>query len=134
MTLEFLLGTDGPGIDEIRLDLALPRGSVVTGYALDVGGTLIPGVLLEQPRARNVYQDEVREGHRPRALPRLTGEDRFATRVFPVTPTMPSLHQGPVLRAVRSGHRPGPCRCAPHARSAAGASPSPPRASPRLPR
>ncbi|HEY6816465.1 MAG TPA: hypothetical protein VI168_13070, partial [Croceibacterium sp.] len=34
ITLEFLLGTDGPGTDEIRLDLALPRGAVVTGYAL----------------------------------------------------------------------------------------------------
>src|SRR5688572_31389571 len=38
VTLEFLLGTDGPGPDEVRLELALPRGAVVTGYALDVEG------------------------------------------------------------------------------------------------
>jgi hypothetical protein len=88
VTLEFLLGTDSPGPDEIRLDLALPRGSVVTGYALDVGGALIPGVLLEQPRARNVYEDEVRGGIDP-GLAEVKAGDHFATRVFPVTPTAP---------------------------------------------
>lgn len=87
VTLEFLLGTEGPGTDEIRLDLALPRGAVVTGYALDVEGVLIPGVLLDQPRARNVYEDEVREGIDPGLAE--VSIDRFSTRVFPVTAEHP---------------------------------------------
>src|SRR5947209_1321483 len=40
--------------------LDMPRGSVVTGYALDVGGTLVDGVLLDQRQARTTYEARVR--------------------------------------------------------------------------
>ncbi|WP_082467008.1 VIT domain-containing protein [Sphingomonas sp. Leaf25] len=82
LTLEMLLRTDAPQPHEADLVLRLPDGAIVTGYALDVGGRMIPGQLLAAPRAREVYADTVRAGIDP-GLAEVTG-NRFATRIFPV--------------------------------------------------
>ncbi len=63
--------------------LALPEDAVVIGYALDVGGAMIEGVLVDQPKARAVYQDEVRKGVDP-GLAEVTSDNRFETRIFPI--------------------------------------------------
>src|ERR1700754_1185728 len=62
VTLELLIGSDSEASYEANLALTMPADAVVTGYALNVGDRLIPGQLLEQPKARNVYEDEVRAG------------------------------------------------------------------------
>lgn len=69
---------------EAWLTLLLPEQGVLTGYALDVGGAMIPGVLLDQPKARRVYEAEVREGIDP-GLAEVSG-NRFSTRIYPIAP------------------------------------------------
>jgi hypothetical protein len=83
VTLELLISSDSAAPYEANLALIMPSDAVVTGYALDVGGTLIPGQLLEQPKARNVYEDEVRAGIDP-GLAEVSRENLFTTRIFPI--------------------------------------------------
>lgn len=45
---------------EGRVGIALPSGAVVTGYALDVGGRMIDGSLVEAARAQAAYEQNVR--------------------------------------------------------------------------
>ncbi|QZD91087.1 hypothetical protein K3148_06825 [Qipengyuania aurantiaca] len=87
VTLEMELATDNRQDDEARLSLLLPEGAVVTGYALSVDGRMIPGSLLEQTRAREVYEDEVR-GRIDPGLAEVTG-NRFDTRIYPLTKGKP---------------------------------------------
>lgn len=82
IAIEMLIGSDDRDSHEANLVLTLPAGAVVTGYALDLGGAMIPGVLLEAPKARNVYEDEVRAGIDP-GLAEVAG-NRLTTRIFPI--------------------------------------------------
>jgi len=74
-----------PGREVLEGDflLALPRGSVVTGYALDVGGVMIDGVLVDQRRARMAYEARVRAGVDP-GLGEIGRDDLFRNRIFPI--------------------------------------------------
>src|SRR5688572_25266064 len=47
---------DGQEILEGRFMLQMPDSSIVTGYALDVGGRMVEGVLLDQLEARRAYE------------------------------------------------------------------------------
>ncbi|HRI18982.1 MAG TPA: VIT domain-containing protein, partial [Burkholderiaceae bacterium] len=60
----------------------LPAGAVVTGYALDIDGTLVDGVLVEPLKARRAYEDQVREGIDP-GLAEVSRANRFTTQVYP---------------------------------------------------
>lgn len=79
---------DAGAEQEARLVMALPDDAVVTGYALDVGGRLIPGQLIEQAKARNVYEDTVRQGIDP-GLAEVTAQNTFQTRIYPVSSKLP---------------------------------------------
>ncbi|HEX8380991.1 MAG TPA: VIT domain-containing protein [Allosphingosinicella sp.] len=74
-----------PGNEELEADfgLALPEGSTVTGYALDVDGEMIDGVLVDQRQARRAYQDRVRQGVDP-GLGEVLRGFQFRNRVSPV--------------------------------------------------
>lgn len=87
VSVEMMIGADDAGVFEANLALVLPADAVVTGYALDVDGRMIPGQLLEAPKARNVYEDEVREGVDP-GLAEVAG-NRFTTRIFPIDAAHP---------------------------------------------
>ncbi len=65
--------------------LALPKGSVVTGYALDVEGRLIDGVLQPRDKARQAYEDRVAGAIDP-GLAEVDFSDKFETRVYPILP------------------------------------------------
>ena len=89
--LELLIASnsqDADSADEAQLTLTLPRDAVITGYALDVGGRMIPGQLLEQAKARNIYEDKVREGIDP-GLAEVSAQNVFSTRIYPVTAQQP---------------------------------------------
>ncbi|MBJ7441042.1 MAG: hypothetical protein JHD35_18745 [Sphingopyxis sp.] len=73
--------SDGEPI-EARFGLGLPSQAVVTGYALDIGGVMVAGTLLDQPKARRVYEAEVRKGIDP-GLAEVSG-NMFRTRVYPI--------------------------------------------------
>lgn len=87
VTVEMLIVSDDAAGYEASLALTLPADAVVAGYALDVGGRMIPGQLLEAPKARNVYEDEVRAGIDP-GLAEIAG-NRFTTRIFPIEAARP---------------------------------------------
>jgi tetratricopeptide (TPR) repeat protein len=76
-----------PGDESLEADfgLALPPGSTVTGYALDVGGDLVEGVLVDQRQARRAYQERVRQEVDP-GLGEVLRGFQFRTRVNPVPP------------------------------------------------
>ncbi len=61
----------------------MPAGSVVTGYALDINGTMIDGVLAGRDQAREAYQRRVVQRIDP-GLAEVDTADRFSTRVFPI--------------------------------------------------
>lgn len=69
---------------EAHVAFALPDQAVVTGYALDIGGTMVAGTLLDQGKAKRVYEAEIRQGIDP-GLAEVVG-NRFTTRVFPIAP------------------------------------------------
>ncbi|NML08299.1 VIT domain-containing protein [Sphingomonas sp. G-3-2-10] len=76
-----------PGNDILEGDFRfmLPEGAVVTGYALDVNGQMIAGVLVDQPKAKAVYEERVRQRVDP-GLAEVTTDGAFKTRVFPIPP------------------------------------------------
>ena len=61
----------------------LPAGSTVSGYALDVNGVLVDGVVVDKQKARQVFEAEVRKGVDPGLVERVAGS-AFRTRVFPI--------------------------------------------------
>ncbi len=83
--ITLLARISNPGTDTVEghFALSLPEDAVVTGYALDVDGTMVDGVLVDQPKARAIYQDEVRKGIDP-GLAEVTSNNRFETRIYPI--------------------------------------------------
>jgi hypothetical protein len=76
-----------PGASTLEGDFrfALPDGAVVTGYALDVNGAMIEGVLVDRPRAKALYEARVRRGADP-GLAEIKAGNIFETHVFPIFP------------------------------------------------
>lgn len=64
---------------------SLPTGAIVTGYALDVNGTMVDGVLVDRPRAKAVYEQRVRRGVDP-GVAEVMPDGTFQTRIFPILP------------------------------------------------
>jgi len=61
----------------------LPEGATISGYALDVNGTMVDGVAVEKHEARRVFEEVVRRGIDP-GLVQWTKGNNFQTRVFPI--------------------------------------------------
>lgn len=82
-TITARFANPGNQILEGDFTLAMPPGSVVTGYALDVGGQMIDGVLADQRQARLAYEARVRQRIDP-GLAEVDRSNLFRTRVFPI--------------------------------------------------
>ena len=65
------------------LYLPLPRGATISGYALDIQGRMVDGVVVEKNEARRIFEQEVRKGVDP-GLAEWTRGNVFHTRVFPI--------------------------------------------------
>ncbi|EJL34868.1 Vault protein inter-alpha-trypsin [Caulobacter sp. AP07] len=78
---------DNPTKDAMEGDftLALPAGAVINGYALDVGGRMVDGVLTGKRQARLVYENRVRAGVDP-GLAEVTADNSFHTQIYPILP------------------------------------------------
>ena len=61
----------------------LPEGATVSGYALDIEGTMVDGVAVEKHKARTTFESIVRQGIDP-GLVEWTKGNKFKTRVFPI--------------------------------------------------
>jgi hypothetical protein len=81
--MEITLANDSDDEVEGHFALEMPADAVVTGYALDVKGVMIDGILLDQPTAKAVYEDEIRQGIDP-GLAEVAAGNIFKTRVYPI--------------------------------------------------
>ncbi len=61
----------------------LPRGAVINGYALDIDGDLVDGVLMPKERAEALYTDRVTQSIDPGIAAR-TADNRYRTRIYPI--------------------------------------------------
>jgi tetratricopeptide (TPR) repeat protein len=70
---------------EGNFTLDMPANSLVTGYALDVGGVMIDGVLVPPHAAQVAYEQRVTARVDP-GIVEVTRGSQFSTRVFPIFP------------------------------------------------
>lgn len=68
---------------EGQFRLNMPRNAVITGYALDVNGVLIDGVLETKYKAAEAYQRRVSQRIDP-GLAEVDYSDKFETRIYPI--------------------------------------------------
>jgi len=81
MTLTF--GNTTPRARAGDLYVPLPPDATVSGYALDVAGRMVDGVVVPKDEARRIFEKEVRKGVDP-GLVEWTRGNVFKTRVFPI--------------------------------------------------
>ena len=81
MTLTFY--NPNPRILEGELYFPLPTDVTVSGYALDINGVLVDGVIVEKEKARVVFEELVRQGVDPGLVEQSAG-NVFKTRVYPL--------------------------------------------------
>jgi len=61
----------------------LPEGATISGYALDIEGVMVDGVIVEKQKGRQVFEKIVRQGVDPGLVEWVKGNN-FKTRVFPI--------------------------------------------------
>ena len=69
----------------VNVALPLPDRATVCGYALDIHGQLVDGVIVEKERARVAFETEQRRGVDPGLVEAVKG-NAYRTRVYPVPP------------------------------------------------
>jgi Ca-activated chloride channel family protein len=65
------------------LTFPLPDGAALSGFALDVGGQMVDGVIVEKAAARIAFERETRKGVDPGLVESVQGNN-FRTRVWPI--------------------------------------------------
>ncbi|MCP4149672.1 MAG: hypothetical protein GY757_18140, partial [bacterium] len=68
---------------EGELTFPLPEGAFVSGYALDINGQMVDGVVVEKERGWVVYDDIVQQGIDPGLVEWVKG-NHFKTYVYPI--------------------------------------------------
>lgn len=81
----FVFRNDRDRVLEGELVFPLPEGALVSGYALDVNGTLVDGVVVEAQQARVAFETETRRRVDPGLVEWVRGSN-FRTRVWPIPP------------------------------------------------
>lgn len=71
-----------------ELEFPIPDGAVVCGYALEVNGEMVPGVVCEKEKARVAFENETRKGVDPGIVEQVKG-NIWRTRIFPLNPKTP---------------------------------------------
>ena len=69
----------------VNVALPLPDRATVCGYALDIHGQLVDGVVVEKEQARVAFETEQRRGVDPGLMEAVKG-NAYRTRVYPVPP------------------------------------------------
>ena len=70
---------------EGQLGFPLPDHGVVCGYAIDVDGELVDGVIVEKKQARKILEAEIRKGVDPGLVEQVQG-NLYRTRIYPLPP------------------------------------------------
>lgn len=71
-----------------ELEFPIPDGAFVCGYALEVNGEMIPGVVCDKDKARVAFENETRKGVDPGIVEQVKG-NIWRTRIFPLNPKTP---------------------------------------------
>ena len=71
-----------------EFEFPIPDGAFVCGYALEVNGEMVPGVVCEKEKARVAFENEVRKGVDPSIVEQVKG-NVWKTRIFPLAPNTP---------------------------------------------
>lgn len=71
-----------------ELEFPLPEGAFVCGYALEINGDMIPGVICGKEKARVAFENEMRKGVDPGIVENVKG-NIWRTRIFPLNPKTP---------------------------------------------
>ena len=77
---------------EGELELPLPDRAAVCGYALDVNGTMVPGVVVGKDEACIAFENEKRQGVDPGIVEHVKG-NVWRTRIYPLMPGVPRKAQ-----------------------------------------
>ena len=77
---------------EGELELPLPVRAAVCGYALEVNGTMVPGVVVGKDEARIAFENEKRQGVDPGIVEHVKG-NVWRTRIYPLMPGVPRKAQ-----------------------------------------
>jgi len=105
MTLVFRNDLNRPMAGDLYFPL--PVGATVSGYALDVNGVMIDGVIVDKDKGRQVFEKEARKGVDP-GLIEWTKGNHFKTRVFPIpargTRTVRVSYISDILSDARGSH------------------------------
>ncbi|MCX5744140.1 MAG: VIT domain-containing protein, partial [Proteobacteria bacterium] len=70
---------------EGQLSFPLPDNGVVCGYAIDVDGELVDGVIVAKQEARKILEAEIRKGVDPGLVEQVQG-NLYRTRIYPLPP------------------------------------------------
>ena len=73
---------------EGELEFPLPAGATVCGYALEVNGEMVPGVVCEKETARTAFENERKKGIDPGVVEHVKG-NVWKTRIYPLLPNVP---------------------------------------------
>jgi len=73
---------------EGELEFPLPDGATVCGYALEINGELVPGVVCGKEAARTAFDNEKRKGVDPGVVEHVKG-NLWRTRIYPLLPNTP---------------------------------------------
>ena len=73
---------------EGELEFPLPEGATVCGYALEINGTLVPGVICGKEGARTAFENEKRKGVDPGLVEHVKG-NVWKTRIYPLLHKVP---------------------------------------------
>lgn len=71
-----------------ELEFPIPEGAFVCGYALEINGDMIPGVICEKEKARVAFENETRKRVDPGIVEHVKG-NIWRTRIFPLNPKTP---------------------------------------------
>ena len=91
---------------EGELLVPLPAGATIAGYALDVNGVMVDGVIVGKTKAKVVFEEIVRQGIDPGLVDQAAG-NTFRTRVYPLPPsgtrTVRYSYVAPLLTGTEDG-------------------------------
>lgn len=82
-TLDMVFENGSARVLEGELEFPLAEGESVTGYALDIGGRMRQGVVVDKDKGRQVFEAVVRQGVDPGLIEQTAGNS-FRTRVYPL--------------------------------------------------
>ncbi|MBO7683303.1 MAG: hypothetical protein J6T51_01080, partial [Kiritimatiellae bacterium] len=87
---------------EGELEFPVPDGATVCGYELEIGGDMVPGVVVEKEAARAAFENERRKGVDPGVVEHVRG-NVWRTRIYPLNPRTPRRAAVTVVESLAGG-------------------------------